>query len=370
MNTELVITNLVKRFGEVTAVSGISLDVPRGVFLTLLGPSGCGKTTTIRMIAGLDRPDEGTISLGGSLVSSKDVLVPPEKRNIGMVFQSYAVWPHMTVADNVAFPLRMKKTPRREIAQRVADMLSLVGLRGLENRLPTQLSGGQQQRVALARALVANPSVFLLDEPLSNLDAKLREGMRLEISSLQKRLGITTIYVTHSQEEALTMSDLIAVMNNGRIVQLGRPLDIYKDPETPFVAGFIGLASFVSGQLIDKEHDYLVIRLENDDIIRSSKGHALDTVGGTAVQVMVRPEDIHLEVSDKDPEAISSDSMNNRISGTIRQIAFSGNIVHYFVEVVGLSELVRVQNVPTDKFGLHDQVQLVFSPRAAHTYSR
>ena len=244
---------LTKRFGALIAVDAIDLRVAQGEFVTLLGPSGCGKTTTLNMIAGFITPDAGSIRLHGKAVEP----LPPFRRDLGLVFQDYALFPHMTVAENVGFGLRMRRVPRGEIAQRVAQALDLVQLTGLDQRRPSQLSGGQRQRVALARALVIQPAMLLLDEPLSNLDLKLREEMRMEISALQQRLGIATVFVTHDQAEALTMSDRIAVMRQGRIEQIGTPNDIYERPTTRFVAGFIGTAN-----LIESREGVIVIRPE------------------------------------------------------------------------------------------------------------
>ncbi len=238
----LQLASLTKRFGALTAVDAIDLTVAPGEFVTLLGPSGCGKTTTLNMIAGFIAPDAGTIRLQGRSVES----LPPFRRDLGLVFQDYALFPHMTVAENVGFGLRMRRVPREAIARRVAEALDLVQLRGLDERRPLQLSGGQRQRVALARALVIRPAMLLLDEPLSNLDLKLREEMRVEISALQRQLGIATVFVTHDQGEALTMSDRIAVMREGRVEQIGTPGDIYERPSTRFVAGFIGTANLIS----------------------------------------------------------------------------------------------------------------------------
>ena len=238
----VIIQDAVKRYGDFTAVAGISLTVRQGEFFTLLGPSGCGKTTLLRMIAGFNTVDEGAIYFGGQLINN----VPAHKRGIGMVFQNYAIFPHLTVKDNVAYGLKAQKVPRAEIARRVQDALELVQIAQLAGRRPSQLSGGQLQRVALARAFVIEPRVLLMDEPLSNLDAKLRVQMRTVIKKLQRRLGITTIYVTHDQEEALAISDRIAVMKDGHIMQVGTPSQIYKKPENPFVAGFIGISNFIA----------------------------------------------------------------------------------------------------------------------------
>ena len=237
----VIIRDAVKRYGDFTAVAGISLTIKQGEFFTLLGPSGCGKTTLLRMIAGFNTVDEGAIHFGEQCVNS----VPAHKRGIGMVFQNYAIFPHLTVKDNVAYGLKAQKVPRGEIRRRVKDALELVQIAQLAGRRPNELSGGQLQRVALARAFVIEPRVLLMDEPLSNLDAKLRVQMRTVIKKLQRRLGITTIYVTHDQEEALAISDRIAVMKDGRIMQVGTPSQVYEKPENPFVAGFIGISNFI-----------------------------------------------------------------------------------------------------------------------------
>ena len=239
--------NISKKFGQFAAVDNVTFDVKAGEFLTLLGPSGCGKTTTLRLVAGLEELDEGEITANGKILAStaQNVFVPPEKRGIGMVFQSYAVWPHMTVFENVSYPLKVRKFSRKDIQDKVGRALEQVGLQGLEARPGTLLSGGQQQRVAFARALVFEPTILLLDEPLSNLDAKLREQMRVELKALQKRSGVATIYVTHDQEEALALSDRIAVMNAGKIEQLDVPSEIYANPRTKFVADFVGKANYL-----------------------------------------------------------------------------------------------------------------------------
>jgi len=244
---DIHLKDIVKRFGILEAVSHVSLEIRDGELFTLLGPSGCGKTTILRLIGGFHKPDAGEIFFGGKSVTG----IPPYERNIGMVFQNYALWPHMTLQQNIAYGLRLKKFSRKEIHEKVLGVLKLVNLAGLGDRYPGQLSGGQQQRVALARALVLNPDVLLLDEPLSNLDAKIRLQVRAEIRKLQKELGITTIYVTHDQEEALTLSDRIAVVNAGKLQQIGSPRDLYERPENPFVADFIGINNLIQGDVIE-----------------------------------------------------------------------------------------------------------------------
>ena len=257
------IQNLFKRFKDVVAVNRIQLEVDKGEMLTLLGPSGCGKTTTLRCIAGLERPDEGDIVIDGQPMLSQG-FVPPSKRGIGMVFQNYAVWPHMKVFNNIVYGLKIQKIPRQKIRERAQQVLELVGLAGLEDRYPAQLSGGQQQRVALARALVGNPKVLLLDEPLSNLDAKLREELRFEIKSLVRRMGITSVYVTHDQAEAMVISDRIAVMDSGNVVQIGNAQEIYKNPVNRFVADFIGTMNFMAGEVVEvlEDTDAVHVRTE------------------------------------------------------------------------------------------------------------
>ena len=245
--SNITIRNVKKCFGDTVVLRDFTQEFREGEFITLLGPSGCGKTTMLRMIAGFERPTQGEIAIGEQVVSSKKVFIPPEKRDIGMVFQSYAVWPHMTVFDNVAYPLRIKKLPQGEVEHRVGALLQVVHLGRYAQRMPGQLSGGQQQRVALARALVMNPRLLLLDEPLSNLDAKLREGMRYEIKEIQRELGITGVYVTHDQTEAMAMSDRIVVINRGVIQQVGTPQEIYRTPANQFVADFVGRVDFLRG---------------------------------------------------------------------------------------------------------------------------
>jgi spermidine/putrescine ABC transporter ATP-binding subunit len=278
----LRLTGLEKRYGDSPAVAGVDLDVADGEFLTLLGPSGCGKTTTLGLIAGFFPPSAGEVRIKGQSVTG----LPPFRRNIGVVFQDYALFPHLSVADNIAFGLRMRHVEKPEMARRVAEALALVRLTGLDDRRPHELSGGQRQRVALARALVIRPTILLLDEPLSNLDLKLREEMRIEIADLQRRLQITTIFVTHDQGEALVMSDRIAVMNAGRIEQVGSPADIYERPASRFVAEFIGRMNLFPGRLA-ADRKVLLARAANASLALTVPA---DVKEGTAVLVAVRPE--------------------------------------------------------------------------------
>ncbi len=286
-----------KRFGNVAAVNNVSFDVTKGEVLTLLGPSGCGKTTTLRMIAGFERPDTGEIEVENNIVVSvqKRVFLPPEKREMGMVFQSYAIWPHLDVFENVAYPLRVRRVKGSLVREKVESVLGLVGLAGLEDRSAMLLSGGQQQRVALARALVYSPKLLLLDEPLSNLDAKLREQMRVELKELQRRLSITVVFVTHDQIEAMTLSDRLAVMSQGRIEQLGSPQEIYTKPATSFVQEFLGRVIWLEGSVIEDNLDNVCVGLSGDETVEircnSTDGGMKK---GEPVVVAVRPEEVKL----------------------------------------------------------------------------
>lgn len=329
------IKNLFKRFKKVVAVNRIHLEVEQGEMLTLLGPSGCGKTTTLRCIAGLEKPEEGDILIDGKPMLSQG-FVQPSKRGIGMVFQNYAVWPHMKVLHNVGYGLRLQKIPKPQIRQMALQVLDLVGLSGLENRYPSQLSGGQQQRVALARALVRNPKVLLLDEPLSNLDAKLREKMRFEIKSLVKRMGITSVYVTHDQAEAMVISDRIAVMDSGNVAQLGTAEEIYKKPANRFVADFIGTMNFIPGEVVRvlKDSGAVQVRAEFKREILCQTDHLDATTPGKAVYVSIRPEDIEV-LTEPAP------GNENLLKGTIVHKAYLGNFLYFFVSVNGT--MLRVQ---------------------------
>ncbi len=277
------LSEVTKRYGKITAVDHLSLTVHDQEMVSLLGPSGCGKTTTLRCVAGFVIPDEGKIFIGDQEVTR----VPPEKRDIGFVFQNFALWPHMTVHQNLAFGLRLRKVPKSQIKRRVQEALALVRMEGMEDRYPRQLSGGQQQRVALARALVLQPRVLLLDEPLSNLDAKLREEMRFEIRELQRKLKITAIYVTHDQAEALVLSDRIAILNHGKIEQIGTPEEIYQRPVSKFVASFVGICSFIQAQVIKLSSDGAVLSTEDGLVISTKR---TDLTLGQSVTLAIRPE--------------------------------------------------------------------------------
>jgi ABC-type Fe3+/spermidine/putrescine transport system ATPase subunit len=320
--SRLRLNHVTRRFEGMVAVDDVSLEVADGEFLTLLGPSGCGKTTTLRMIAGFLAPDAGDIWFDDRRMTG----VPPHKRNTAMVFQSYALFPHMTVAENVGFGLLMRKLPRTERAARVAEALDLVSLTGLEGRRPGQLSGGQQQRVALARAIVTRPDILLFDEPLSNLDAKLREKVRVEIRELQRRLKITSIYVTHDQAEALVVSDRIVVMNRGRIEQVGDPDTIYRAPDTAFVADFIGLTNIVEGTVLadgSVETPVGCLRIDGRQAVTAGR-----------IKLIWRPEDMRP----------SANGRANRLSGTVRQVIFRGNVTEFTFDVNGHSLRGQVDN--------------------------
>ena len=342
----LVVDHLRKTFDREVAVDEVSFGVERGEILTLLGPSGCGKTTTLRSIAGLETPTGGSITIDGEVVTSVEdrVLLPPERRNVGMVFQSYAVWPHMTVAQNLALPLQVRRVPAPEIRRRVGEVLDLVGLAGLEDRYANRLSGGQQQRVALARALIYDPRLLLFDEPLSNLDAKLRERMRHEIRRLQREVGITSVYVTHDQAEAMIISDRIIVMNHGRIEQEGDAETLYARPANAFVAAFIGVANLVRGVARPSRADPSRVEVE----LRSEGG----AVGGDAY-ISIRPEDVVLHRSPPTDRV-------NVLDGTVETVGYLGNMIEYLVTAAGRSW--RVQAHPSERFGAGERIALELPP--------
>ena len=327
---DVQVVDLIKRFGPVTAVDGINLHMPGGEFFSMLGPSGCGKTTTLRMIAGFEQPSAGRILLDGEDMTG----TPPHRRHVNTVFQNYALFPHLNVFDNVAFGLRRQRVERSEVQRRVAEALELVQLTGFEKRRPAQLSGGQQQRVALARALVLKPAVLLLDEPLGALDAKLRKQLQIELKALQQQVGITFIYVTHDQEEALTMSDRIAVMSNGRVEQVGPPRLVYEEPSTVFVADFLGVSNLmqVTARGADGQGRCRV-RLDNFELQAARGG--TDMFGET--KATIRPERIRLE-----PQGATGE---NRLPGMVERWVYLGNAVQLIVRLAtGQAVQVLIQN--------------------------
>ncbi len=338
----LKVRNLWKKFDDVVAVREVSFDVPKGSMMSLLGPSGCGKTTTLRCIAGLESPSAGEIFIGGMKVNdvAGGVELPPEKRSIGMVFQSYAVWPHMTVFQNVSFPLRFNKKGNSEnIREKVHNVLSLVGLADFGDRPATNLSGGQQQRVALARALVAEPQLVLFDEPLSNLDAKLREYMRVEILALQKQLGFTAVYVTHDQAEALALSDQLIIMRAGVVEQQGTPQEIYLRPRTPFIADFMGASNMIRGRIVEtREPSYVVVEAEEGRIQIVSSFPSGNAAQGTPVVVVFRPELTSILTKEAPAEW-------NRLSGQVEAALFFGQFVEYSVKIGSLSLKARSRSL-------------------------
>ncbi|MBP9676212.1 MAG: ABC transporter ATP-binding protein [Anaerolineaceae bacterium] len=330
----LTLKNITKVFparggvGEVTAVYNVDLDINKGELVTLLGPSGCGKTTTLRMIAGFEFPTTGEIILDGAKINS----LPPHKRDMSMVFQSYAIFPHLTVFENIAYGLNVHHVSKAEALERVNHVLELVHLEGYGDRAPTQLSGGQQQRVALARALVMEPKVLLMDEPLSNLDAKLREEMRTEIRRIQKELNITSVYVTHDQIEAMTLSDRIVVMNQGKIEQIGSPVEMYRFPANKFVADFIGRAEFIDGVVVEQNEAVLIVKALGEVV-------TLKNVKGTfskhqEVTLIVRPEMVRVKKS------------GELFKGIVKRAVFLGDVIEYDVEVNG-KLLIGVETDPS-----------------------
>jgi iron(III) transport system ATP-binding protein len=333
---------LSKKFTEAAAVDALDLEIADGEFVSLLGPSGCGKTTTLRLLAGFLQPDAGEIRVDGELISSPRLVVPPERRNMSMIFQSYAVWPHMTVGQNVAYGLKFKKLSPREVDAKVTKVLELVHLASLKDRYSAELSGGQQQRVALARALIVEPRILLMDEPLSNLDANLREEMRFEIRRLHEEFKITTVYVTHDQAEAMATSDRIAVLDRGRLVQVGKPMEIFDRPRTRFVAEFVGKANILIGRL---ESDGSMV-LGNGEKIRVQSGGNVAASGPAAV--CLRPHNLVL-VSDGAAAGQLAEQGYNLFGGTVRRSIYFGDAVDYTIDLDGQSTL-RVIAPPAQRF--------------------
>ena len=349
MSNEVVIRDVIKRYGNFTAVNGVNLNIREGEFFTLLGPSGCGKTTLLRMIAGFNSIEAGEIRIGERVIND----VPAHKRDIGMVFQNYAIFPHLTVEENVAYGLKARNTPKKDIGPRVAEALERVQIAKLAKRKPNELSGGQQQRVALARAFVIEPGVLLMDEPLSNLDAKLRVQMRSVIKKLQRRLGITTVYVTHDQEEALAISDRIAVMKDGEIMQVGTPVEIYAKPQNPFVAGFIGVSNFIDCDVCRGDGDSARVTVKGELSIDIPVRKAYE---GKA-QISARPE--QLVFSDRG------------MPGKIALSTFLGDFVEYEVALDD-GQTLQINEYTKDATGVHgdgEQVFVSFDPSRVSLYA-
>jgi spermidine/putrescine transport system ATP-binding protein len=355
MGTDLQLTSVTKRFGTFTAVDDLDLTIPEGSFFALLGPSGCGKTTTLRMVAGLEEPTTGTIMLGDDDITR----LKPYKRPVNTVFQSYALFPHLTIADNVAFGL--KRQGRKDVGATVQEMLALVELEPLAKRRPAQLSGGQQQRVALARALINQPQVLLLDEPLGALDLKLRRQMQLELKSIQTEVGLTFVHVTHDQEEAMTMADTVAVMNEGRIEQLGPPEELYEAPATTFVANFLGQSNLVSGSVVETHGEVLHLDVHGTRIL-AHKARARVTSG--EVWTGVRPEKVFLSGAGED----DGEDVNTLADGMVTDVGFVGVSTQYLVRMPWGQDLtVFEQNAGArERFRTGDKVDLHWRP--AHTF--
>ena len=346
----LTLENITKVFpsrgnvGEVIAVQDVNLEIQKGELVTLLGPSGCGKTTTLRMMAGFEFPTVGKISLDGLEINS----LPPHKRDMSMVFQSYAIFPHLTVFENIAYGLNVQRLNKKTIVERVNRVLDLVHLEGYGDRAPGQLSGGQQQRVALARALIMEPKVLLMDEPLSNLDAKLREEMRTEIRRIQKELNITSVYVTHDQIEAMTLSDRIVVMNEGVIEQIGSPIEIYRFPNSRFVANFIGRANFIDGVILNQNGSALTVQSLGESITLSNVKREFHK--GEEVTLIVRPEMIEIKKT------------GGLYNGVVRRAVYLGDLIEYAVEINGLS-ILGIETDPhvTELFPDGEQITIGFA---------
>jgi spermidine/putrescine transport system ATP-binding protein len=340
MVAAISIDGVSKRFGDVVAVQDVSLDIAEGEFITLLGPSGCGKTTTMRMIAGFEEPDAGRILLRGDDV----VGVPPNKREVNMCFQHYALFPHMSVGSNIAYGLKLKKVPKAERQQRVEEMLALVGLAGYAERKPAQLSGGQQQRVALARALVNRPAALLLDEPLGALDVKLRKQMQLELKRIQHELGTTFVYVTHDQEEALSMSDRIAVMKDGVIEQLGTPRDVYEHPATPFVADFVGVLNALAFRVDETSGADAIMRLGDRDRVIVPAGGSVGQ--GAQLLVAVRPERVRVHVADV------ATNGGSRVAGRVDDVVYLGTLTQFHIATAAGATIVAHRLSDEDTAGI------------------
>ncbi len=346
---------LTKQFGDAAAVDNLHLEIADGEFVSLLGPSGCGKTTTLRLIAGFLQPEEGEIRVNQELLSSRSVLIPPEKRRMSMIFQSYAVWPHMTVFQNVAYGLKLRRLPGGELEKKVGRLLRLVHLETLKNRYPSELSGGQQQRVALARALAIEPQTLLLDEPLSNLDANLREEMRFEIRRLHEEFRITTVYVTHDQAEAMVTSDRIAVMQHGKIIQVGTPQEIFDLPKTRFVAEFIGKTNILLGRLDEGER----VLLQGGPTVRVATRD--DYKRGAEISVCIRPHNLFLVGNESESREWGKKGYNV-FCGVIQRRVYFGDAIDYTVAMSDQRLSLRIVAPPSCRYERGEKVFAVVHP--------
>jgi putative spermidine/putrescine transport system ATP-binding protein/spermidine/putrescine transport system ATP-binding protein len=348
MTNAVELSQITRRFGNaVVAVDNIDLNVPEGAFVTLLGPSGCGKTTTLRMIAGLETPDAGEVRIKGRRVNE----VAIHKRNLGIVFQNYALFPHKSIFDNVAFGLKYRNVAKEEIKKRVTAALDIVRLPGVEARFPSQLSGGQQQRIALARALVIEPDVLLLDEPLSALDANLREEMRVELKNIQRRVGVATVFVTHDQGEALAMSDLVVVMNKGKIEQMGAPAEVYEHPQSEFVANFLGNANFLTATVAGGDADAIQTRLADGALLKVAGGATRPVHAGDTVKIVVRAEKVVLTA----PQSAG-------LSARIVDVDYLGALARYELELAGGQRLRALSSLQEKVRALGDSVGIAIDP--------
>ncbi|PYN95959.1 MAG: polyamine ABC transporter ATP-binding protein [Candidatus Rokuibacteriota bacterium] len=357
MSATVELRGIQKRYGAVQAVASIDLRIEPGQFVSLLGPSGCGKTTTLRIIAGLVRPDAGEVIIGGRVMTD----VPVHHRGLGLVAQNYALFPHMTVMENVTFGLRMRRAPPAEVERKAHEALEMVRLSGFEQRYPRQLSGGQQQRVALARCLLVEPAVLLLDEPLGALDKKLREVMQVELKSLQRQVGITTIFVTHDQEEALTLSDRIAVMHQGRLQQVGAPPEVYEMPRTRFVAEFIGVCNFLEGKVVGREPGAVMVRTDGGALVAVATDERSAPAEGAKVVAAVRPEKLAVR-------APGSPRSGQELSARLEALVYVGTAVHYHLRAATGERLIayRQNNAAAPvTFGPGAEVVVSWDPGAA-----
>jgi putative spermidine/putrescine transport system ATP-binding protein/spermidine/putrescine transport system ATP-binding protein len=347
---------IMKRFGSVLAVEKMDFDIEEGTLVTLLGPSGCGKTTLLRMVAGLEEPTEGDIFIKGARIND----VPIHKRNLGMIFQNYALFPHKTIFDNVAFGLKYRDVSKADIRQKVTRALEMVRLPGVENRMPSQLSGGQQQRIALARAIVIEPDVLLMDEPLSALDENLREEMRREVDNLQRMLGVTTIFVTHDQREALSMSDKILVMKDGLKQQEGGPEDVYNEPVNHFVADFLGHSNFIPGEVIQVTEDRVMVEIETGDVLFALNKGIFSK--GDAVEMIVRAQRFDaFPVDEFEPV----EGMNH-FQGRIKDRSYMGGEVSYFIDLGGSREVHVISMMRTRIYDVGEDVSVQVAPHHCH----